>query len=264
MSMSESFAPAASSRPFGPRMFRKTVLGERVELVIEDATAARLYSQLYREPELAFVRDRLVRPGDVVLDCGAHQGLTGILFSRWVGRGGVVIGFEANPRNAAIARRNAVHNGASSFIVRAHALGREPGIERFLDESNSSVYHGDEGDDAPVIHVPIGRLDDLVADQKRIDLVKIDVEGWEFEVLAGARRTIAAHRPNLVIEVHNYRFEEPAVAIAELLQRLERDGYRFHIQATRDGAITSYDPALHPVASLTQSPVIHLYATARF
>jgi FkbM family methyltransferase len=261
--MDASTSTHLSSLAFAPHTIRRTVLGESVELLIADATAARWYSQLYREPELAFIRDRLVRPGDVIVDCGAHQGLTGILFSRWVGRSGIVLGFEANPRNVELARRNAIANGASNFIVRAQAVGSGPGIERFIADSNSSVYHGDEEDDAPVFHAPIARLDDLL-EGRRVNLLKIDVEGWEFEVLDGAEETIATHRPNLVIEVHNYRFEEPDIAIAELLRRLKRARYGFHVQATRDGAITPYNPVSHTPASLAQSPVIHVYAKARF
>ncbi len=228
-------------------------LGERLSLSIEDATAARWYGGAYRSPELAFVRRRMLRAGDVVVDCGAHQGVTGMLYARWVGPSGRVIGFEAIPSNAALARANAARNGIENFEVRGVAVGRARGEERFENVSNGAVYHGDEGD---AVVVPVVRLDDEI---EHADFFKIDVEGWELEVLAGAERLLA-RGPNVLVEVHNYRFEDPALAIAELLRILEPSRWRIAVQPSRDARIVPLDANEHAPARLAERPVVHLYA----
>jgi FkbM family methyltransferase len=239
---------------------RKTFHGEPLSLLIADAVAERWYARDdYRHPELAWVKEHMLRPGDVVLDCGAHQGVTGLLYARWVGPAGRVIGFEAIPSNVAIARRNIARNGATNFEICHTALGSRSGFERFEDVSNGAVYHGDEG---AVAVVPIARLDELVGAEPRVDFVKIDVEGWELEVLAGAAGVLA-RRPRVVVELHNYRFEEPPAAVARLLQLLAPARYELWVQIERDGEVRPYDPARHTVDVLARPPVVHVYAMPR-
>ena len=66
--------------------------------------------------------------------------------------------------------------------------------------------------DAPTVEVPVVALDDLrpLLDLPPPDFVKVDVEGFEDEVLRGARRTVEAHRPTLMVEVHGLTPEDKA------------------------------------------------------
>jgi hypothetical protein len=109
--------------------------------------------------------------------------------------------------------------------------------------------------------VPIARLDDLVGEQ-HVDFLKIDVEGWELEVLAGAAGVLS-RRPKVLVELHNYRFEEPERAASKLLEVLSPSRYRLWVQGQRDGAIRPYDPARHTTGLLGRPPVVHFYALPR-
>jgi hypothetical protein len=62
------------------------------------------------------------------------------------------------------------------------------------------------------------RLDDVLANEPEIDVIKIDVEGWELEVLRGAGSLIRHHRPLLYVEITEARF-------AETRELLDRYGY---------------------------------------
>ena len=76
------------------------VLGEPLALIIADRAAKSWYARTLSPAmlrELAFLREHMVRRGDVVFEAGAHHGFMTILLGRWVGDEGRVVAFEANP-----------------------------------------------------------------------------------------------------------------------------------------------------------------------
>ena len=88
-----------------------------------------------------------------------------------------------------------------------------------------------QGDTVTTVEIECRTLDAIVAERglNRIDLVKIDVEGFEHEVLRGARDTLARFRPKLIVEWHNAFFDgrpEAARALYDLLT--ETLGYSLH------------------------------------
>lgn len=74
-------------------------------------------------PEMCFIRDHIIRPGDVVLECGAHHGYVTTLFSTWVGSAGKVICFEPHPNNANILQRNIELNALGNVVLERKAVG---------------------------------------------------------------------------------------------------------------------------------------------
>lgn len=162
-----------------------------------------------------------VREGAVVLDIGANIGAHTVPLAQLVGSGGVVVAFEPQPVLHQILSANVVLNSIPNVISYAMALGDEEGECKIpaLDYTQEENFGGismdfvDEGDS-----VPVCRLDGFQLD--RVDFIKLDVEGFESKVLAGAGETIARCRPIMYIE--NDRKEKSA----ELIQQLFDLGYR--------------------------------------
>ena len=162
--------------------------------------------------------DRL--PDDaVVLDVGAHVGEHAIPLARGTDR--EVVAFEPNGESADRLARNAERNGLGDRIDRRRAgLGDANATLTFYRSTFSKCSAFDRelatrwgARVAGTDRVPIRRLDDLVegigdaADGvdpvSPPDAIKVDVEGHEAAVLRGAAATLAAHRPLLVVEVHD-------------------------------------------------------------
>ncbi|HXU29407.1 MAG TPA: FkbM family methyltransferase, partial [Thermoanaerobaculia bacterium] len=141
---------------------------------------------------------RLLSPGDRVADVGANLGYYALLFARAVGPGGRIDCFEPEPQNLETLAENVRLNRLGES-VRIHpvAVGEAAGNVRLDPGLNGVVTeHG-------ALEVPVRRLDDLdeLLDPP-VDLLKIDVEGYEGPVLRGAEKLLARARPALFVEIH--------------------------------------------------------------
>ena len=173
------------------------------------------------------VIERLLRPGDVALDIGAHRGVYSAGMLRSVGRAGAVEAFEPNPRHAAQLR--AMARRARNFTVHEGALSdRDGSAELMVPTVQGTQYHGygslrdprDRLVDAviEVVDVSTHRLDDLLAGAERVDFVKCDVEGHEEEVLRGAEDILTRFRPTVLIELEQrHRGTDPNLTIDYLM-----------------------------------------------
>lgn len=159
---------------------------------------------------------RLLRPGAVVVEAGAHVGALTLALARAVAPGGAVLAFEPQRLGFQLLCANLALNGIRAVHAEQAALGATPGwvTVPLLDPASSCNFAGlsleghAQGD-----RIRRMRLDDM--HPERCDLLKIDVEGMEGAVLAGAAATIERLRPVLYVE--NDRRERSAALIEVLL-----------------------------------------------
>jgi FkbM family methyltransferase len=176
----------------GPLRGRRWLLESRGKL-------ARILLGSY-EPEQTRLFQAHVRPGDTVLDVGAHVGYYTVLSAVLAGDSGSVWSFEPNPANAAFLRRHAAINRLARVRVEQAAVSDAEGTARFDFGGGSGTGHL-SADGA--IEVRTLRLDDFCAAHGILPhAVKIDVEGAEAAVLAGAERTIDSARPVIFLSTH--------------------------------------------------------------
>jgi FkbM family methyltransferase len=161
------------------------------------------------EPEFTAALAHAARSSDVCFDIGGHRGyMSGVMALAGAQR---VVVFEPLADNVAALRDLADLNPDLPLQVEATAIGRANGEARFkvmadrsmgkLAESSFQV----EAAAAAELIVPVRQLDSLVfaGNLPAPNLIKIDVEGAEFDVLQGARRTLETARPRLFIEAHS-------------------------------------------------------------
>jgi FkbM family methyltransferase len=151
--------------------------------------------------------------GRTVYDVGGGRGEFTLFFARAVGSNGKVISFEPNPFNYSRLVDQVRLNHFDMVEVRQVGLGKTQEttklVFRPVDPGRGSVHEHISAktlrhDDAITIEVDLDSLDHQVAmnDLPEPDLVKIDVEGWEFDVLQGMAETIGAYRPEIFVEIH--------------------------------------------------------------
>lgn len=151
---------------------------------------------------------RFCRPGDTVVDVGANIGEWTLQMADAVGLSGRVIAIEPIPHLAEALQKSALANNMRHVSIAAVALSEGEGQAEFSVErantggSRLGRYARDK-DEFDTITVRVETLDALIARSGvgRVDFIKVDVEGFELEVLRGARATLAKHRPPMYLEL---------------------------------------------------------------
>ncbi|MGH7925291.1 MAG: FkbM family methyltransferase, partial [Candidatus Binatus sp.] len=188
------------------------------------------------EPGVQRAMLALLRPGMTFFDVGANVGFHSTLACLLIDPSrGHVVSFEPLTANADQIEVNARLNHFDSVQVMRVALGNYDGEARFLLSEISSrgaleTTGRIPSSPAGTARVRIRRLDTLMSEAHLPppDVMKIDVEGAEADVLAGAHETLMHHRPILMIELHGTN--------AEVASALDAIGYRTSVLG-RTGSI---------------------------
>lgn len=187
-----------------------------------------------------------VRPDMRVLDVGSNLGLYSVLMARLVGPGGRVICFEPEPDLFATLQRNRALNSAGCIEGHNLALGSAlANLTLHRSVLNSGNNHlGQSKNDLfrRTITVEVVRLDTFLPDLV-LDLVKIDVEGWELEALRGMRRTLETNfGVQVYFEFSPLGYTRAGSTYEELITFLREVGFRIFDPIARleldDSAIT--------------------------
>lgn len=202
----------------------------------------------FDERDLNIVRfwDHALPPEPVIFDVGANIGLYTLPAGHRAGQGGRVVGFEAHPVTFRYLQRNAARQANPRIVIENLAVGAESGRAALtFNATNPGETHMATAEESGEV-VPVIALDDYCRERgiPRIDYMKIDVEGYEANVLRGAAGIIAAS-PGILIQTeyeprHMARYGDPAAAE----QLLAGWGFRPHQidwRSGRAGALPALD-----------------------
>jgi FkbM family methyltransferase len=229
----------------------------------DDGRPSRLERAVDRVPFLEkelFLLSQVVQPGMTCVDVGAAGGAHLLVMARRVGEAGRVLGIEPRPRSArAVTRLARLARLADRTRVLQVALAEAegeltlripllvptrahlPGTTVDLAETAalSKLPHRE-------ITVRTRRLDDVVEEEglRRVDVLKIDVEGAELAALAGAERTLERHRPLVLVEaddLHQARYEASAQDVVDAVVAHDYRVFRYRRGALDelDGSVTA-------------------------
>jgi len=216
-----------------------TPFGFRMAASPRDYASNSIYFFGDYDPLMTSVVRHFVREGQTAFDIGTDRGWFSLLMGSSVGPSGEVHAIEALPENAARLRSNLSLNEMSWVHVQEKAL---------YDRSGTAIFHlptPDVVDDFPdvqhcsgvgyltnipspdTVTVPTFTLDDYVAERgiRRIDFLKMDIEGAEVAALRGAAGTLESLRPIIAVEYNRLTLERAGTSILELDQILESLGY---------------------------------------
>ena len=198
--------------------------------------------------EIAFMLG-VVKPGQTVLDLGAHKGAYAYWLAKAVGKTGRVICVEPQQRLAealqqVMAKRPQVRvewaaisdtTGTGTLSLRPDGSSHGASITGFAD-----------GEVGPTVEVPTTTLADLLDRHgtDRLDFIKCDVEGHEGAVFAAAVEVIERHQPTILVECEERHAQGPHGGVSGLVRLFEPMGYRIRF---------FHGGSLHPVGEFDAS-----------
>lgn len=212
---------------FRPGKTRRCFIGPYAGLMYEMCPQL-LHSRMsifYRayEPEVTSLISRIVRPGMVVLDVGAHIGIHALYIAKLLKPTGLVYAFEPCPENYQVLEKNINHNrrAVAEIIPIRRAVGSESGVAGFALGATDGTHHLAGADETPAFRVEITTLDKFwLETQQRPALILADVEGQEMSLLHGAQRLIQECKPKFILEHHG------SVRQVQVTGWLTKMGYR--------------------------------------
>jgi FkbM family methyltransferase len=186
------------------------------------------YEADYEPATFSFLR-QCCGEGHTALDVGAHIGLFSVVIARLVGPNGRVYAFEPTLRTRNVLTRMVGLNGCRDRVeVRPEAVSLETGTASFFDtgeafaNANSLIETHRHGHSHVVDTVSI---DDFAFTMgRRVNCIKIDVEGAEFLVLRGAGRVLEAHRPFVSLALHPEALRRGGTCLADVWDLLAAHG----------------------------------------
>ena len=191
------------------------------------------------EPTVEDLIRQHVGAESVAIDVGANVGVHSLVMAS---RGATVLAIEPNPIVYRRLLSNIDLNGFTNIRAQNIAISDSPGELCFSfpasDETNQGSGAVMSGGNTRVPAVTLDRLVEIEG-LDRVDFLKIDVEGWEPAVLAGAEQVVAKHRPLLVFEHNAYHWRRTGGDITAVLGALRAWGYsEFYTVHDRRGLIS--------------------------
>ncbi len=198
--LAKSIVPAPQTKVISKTLYGFDLL---IDPVIDRGVEQSLYYfGTYEKGTLHFIEEHL-KKGDVFYDVGANIGLMAIFAANQVGSAGKVIAFEANPETLGILNYNIGLNYAKQIQSVGKAIGSENGFVEIYN--NWAVNRGGATIVKPNDSALSSQVEMISIDGSpefgngRIDMVKIDVEGFEMNVLKGMTQVLKRDKPPILI-----------------------------------------------------------------
>lgn len=224
------FAPAFYSYPSKSRRICERN-GVNYNLDISTHGGWRLYYLKSRSHRIGL----FAKSEQTVVDIGANIGETALSFAKSVGSSGRVFAFEPNPEIFSELKVNCSLNSNLNVQCENVALGAAGAMVSMvqMEERNPgtmTIAHEVDGQRASVCNVTVSTLDDYLSaiGLKNIDLIKIDVEGYETFVLYGAVNIINECHPVLIVEICDAHQKVHGKSARSLFEQICSLGYRVH------------------------------------
>lgn len=226
--------------------------GIRMNLDVSEFLQAHLFLYgSYELPSVRFIR-RVIAPGDVVADVGAQIGYITLAMATFDVGKITVHAFEPEPLNIQRLRDNiALNPGVDVRIVEKAVSDANGAIRLYLSKDHNAGTHstisGGTNVSEEFVEIPAVTLDHYVREQgiSALRLIKIDVEGGEYEVIKGASETLTTLRPIVLMELSDALQETRGFSTVEFKKLMKQFGYSAFTIADDGGLIPSSDEQRH-------------------
>lgn len=204
--------------------------GSWLKCYLDDYVGRSVYYFGDLDPKLSWILQTVLRPGDSFVDVGANIGLLTTLGSQLVGPEGRVLAVEPQPRVLRCLREALERNQYKNVTIAACGVAKEEGrLQLHVPAGNlgSASFSSLPAREVETFDVEVSTLSNLMEKHQlsQARLIKLDVEDWEAEVIAGALEIWRKNPPPAIIYEHR---EKENISSSEAGQLLQELGYQFY------------------------------------
>lgn len=233
------------------KLITKEIQGSTMYLNLDDFGLSKyLYLNGIREPECTKLMHQLLKPGMTIVEIGANIGYYALMEATHLGPTGKIYAIEPLPSNYDLLTKNVALNNYQDIIELHHlAISDKTGTTTLYvsDKHNLANMLNANADGA--VEVPTQTLDEFMKDKHLPDLIRMDIEGYEYYILDGMKHTLqACQNCTMFIEVHPYQMYEKGLDYTKPLQQLFDAGFR------PTYVVKEYGPQKEESFAYTQSP----------
>lgn len=177
-------------------------------------------------PDEAEILKKILKPGMVFVDIGANIGYFSLIAAKLVGSAGKIFAFEPDENNFSLLQKNINANGYKNITAIKKAVSDKVGTAKFyLEKENLCAHSLILKENRDFTEVETISLDDYFKD-KKIDVVKIDVEGMEPSVLSGMEHLIKSNESMAIItEYYPNAISRAGYSPGDYLESLRKNGF---------------------------------------
>jgi FkbM family methyltransferase len=165
-----------------------------------------------------------------IIDVGANFGYHTLMFSKETS--GCVFAFEPQIQNFELLKNNVQNNNLSNCAIYNLACG-DKNCDVFLPVIENPIHSLNMGDFTPNNVLPENKTNfsiskSIILDElnfPKIDVIKIDVQGWEKKVLLGSRNLLKVYKPILIVEFEWFQLEKTGTTCQELFDLIRQNNY---------------------------------------
>jgi FkbM family methyltransferase len=236
------------------QLISKRIHNYRMLLDIEDpGISFVLFQQGTREQQLKLILEKEVKEGDTIIDLGANLGYYTLMLWKLAGEDGKIYALEPSPGNFEILKKNLLLNNVGNVVECFHLAGGEKPSKQKLyisEMSNTNtfirdLYHSGNRSVGITENFEIVDTIDMtsfIKGKRKIDLIRMDIEGYEVEVFEGLRQAIenGSFSGKIVFECHFPKYDDEKHSMRKQLKMLFENDYHPKIMTSNDEKVTKF------------------------
>ena len=185
------------------------------------------------EPVETKLFNDIIKNGEVLVDVGANIGYFTLLMAKLSGPSGKIFSFEPEDKNFEILEKNVKINNYQNIVLEKKGVSDHNGVNKFFLSSKNTGMHSLQKirDDSKEVKIDVIKLDDYFSALdlvKKISLIKIDVEGAEFQVLNGMQTILKNENLKLLIEFIPEHLKKHGTNPSDVLKILEDNDFKIY------------------------------------
>lgn len=173
-----------------------------------------------REDDMKYIINNKIKLGMNIIDCGSNIGFYPLFERKLVGSNGKIYSFEPDQRNFNLLNKNiGLFDKSKNTFIYKQGLAEKKSIKNFIITNESNLNTISTGNDYKFLskykindisEITCTSIDEFILDNeiKKIDFIRMDIEGYEVEVLKGMKKTLNTMKPSILIETHPHFYDD--------------------------------------------------------